>query len=205
MSINQENVILDTDINSIITTINNEISRRSAGSAIAKPDRYSKASASLPNNIVTALKNINAIHTYGATGGVFPTCNIVTHLGCPANTLTLTTTGFNFVSGSTNLYAVAPPSIGAINTDATKLAAQTQCANICANNCCNTVCTNACSCNPNCSCNGQCSNGCICNVNAYCTQTCINGCANNCCNLMCANGCLCNANCTNTTCTCEYV
>lgn len=199
MALTKGSIILDSDIDSIITSINNESSRRSGtgGSGLAatvtKPVQKSKALANLATAMVSALANINAApaHYYSEAsihnGGVIES---------------LLTTGFTFTSGSTEMYSSTPPDITDIQTDIATLAAQTECNNTTSSCACNTQCCNSQAC-----CNTQCCNGntCSCNYNGYCGQACCNNqcaCNTNCsCNEVCSNtACSCN-----TVCSCEYV
>ena len=166
MSVTKGSIITQADIAAIITIINNECTRRITGTTVTTPTQGSIMVASLPNSMVTNLKNINAIHTYSP--------GVQIHNGGVPKVLAAQ--NFNFIAGTTIVYASTPPDMNDIQSDIAALAGQTQCTNT----------------QSTCGCNGQCANGCSCNYNSYCSQCCNynSGC----------NNCACN-----TVCGCEYV
>lgn len=193
MSIEPKQPLLASDIDAIITSINNEISRRGTTGTLTPVVKGQFPVATLPTAMKTALGNINAVHNYPPAtfhnGGV---------------TLTLSSSNSTFTVGSSMNSNIIPSMVSIMN-DIAPLSQQIQCANACnANNGCSPQCNN-CSCNANCGCNSQCCNaqstyGCFANC------TCNSVCSNNACGAQCgANGCSCNPNCVNNTCTCEYV
>jgi hypothetical protein len=184
-------ITLDSDIISIITSINNEIARRGTTGTVSSPSQYTTELALLPTAMKTALANINAAHTYSV--------GVQTHLG--GTTKTLNSTGYTFTAGTTFLTSAM---VTGLSSDISVLAAQIQCTNTQATCACNAVCSaNGVLCG-NC-CNGQCCNGqsYTCYQGSCCNY---NGGCGNCCNGVCSNSCNPNTSCScNTQCTCEYV
>lgn len=201
MPITAGSAILQSDIATIVSSINSEITRRHPNSlsALSAPTQGNVALATDAIALITALTTLNTTHKNVTTAG------IQTHSDSGGHTKTLTASASNFIAGSSKMTAT---SFAAIATDIATLVAQSACTNTttsCSTNpsCCNTNVACSTVCNNKC-CNGQGCYGQSCGCNTVSCNCNVVGCQ---CNGVCAtNGCTSNIACScNTVCSCEFV
>lgn len=169
MTISTNGLMSSSDINAIITAINNEVTRRNTSGSLSTISSSSIEASSTMTGMISSNSTINSSHCYCQTGQ-----GIATHNGGVGISLTASSSNFGSGIQEVSSYALA------ISTDITNLAAKCACNSYSCT--CNTNSTYAATCNEvlsgcksECGCNSVCtcaSTNCTCDVVCTCNTVC---------------------------------